>query len=270
MKVLTEMELRSELKKMGPVTSYAVPPGTILTPAARSYLSENKIDIVFADKCQISAQKDENSRDTGASGNIPKDLEETKEAFDKPRFLLLSARTKISDKPEAFTHLQGNKLVPKYHPRIKLRGKIDSLEANLIMAQVHAEKSKLSNLVKDLQEILDVTRSIMRAEVLSEPLEDKPIFGLSEDEIKEISHDPKKSIGINHFMPSHEMGETMAILNLVRTQIREIEIAACDAFCDRLEGPEREDIIRLLNRLSSAVYVMMCWLKAGKYCKVEV
>lgn len=266
MKVLTEIELRSELKKMGPVASYMVPPGTILTPAARSYLSENKINIVFADKL---AQKDEKSREAGVDENIPKDSKQTKEAFE-PKFLLLSARAKISDKPETFTHLHGNKLVPKYHPRIKLRGKIDSLEANLIMAQVHAEKSKLPNLAKDLQEILDAARSIMRAEVLSEPLVDKTIFGLSEDEIREISHDPKKSIGINHFMPSHEMGETMAILNLVRTQIREAEIAACEAFCDKLEGPEREDIIRLLNRLSSAIYVMMCWLKAGRYYKAEV
>ena len=57
----------------------------------------------------------------------------------------------------------------------------------------------------------------------------------------------------------------MAHLNLVRTQVRETELAAVEAFFDPTKGPEREDILTALNRLSSAVYVMMCRLKAGKY-----
>ena len=57
----------------------------------------------------------------------------------------------------------------------------------------------------------------------------------------------------------------MAHLNMVRTQVRETELAAVEAFFDPTEGLQREDIIKALNRMSSAVYVMMCRLKAGKY-----
>lgn len=265
MKVLTENDIRNELKKMGPVNKFVVSPGTILTPAARSYLNENKIEIIVADdidkKESANAKaKDEVERkkgaEDGAGGNLG-------------RYEVLVSSIKTNEKPEAFTHLHGNKLVPKIHPRVKLRGKIDSLEAFIIRAQALAEKNKVKKLAEDLEEILKTVRQLMRAEVLSEPVGDLNILGFKEDEIRRISHNPKGSIGVEHFIPDYKMGELMAELNLIRTQIRETELAACEAFFDPNEGLIREDIIKALNRLSSAVYIMMCWLKVGRYNKSE-
>lgn len=56
-KVLTEIDLRTNLKKLGPIATYKVPSGTILTPAARSYLSENKIEIVFSDENAVQEKE---------------------------------------------------------------------------------------------------------------------------------------------------------------------------------------------------------------------
>ena len=259
MKVLTEIDLRTNLKKMGPIAAYKVPAGTILTPAARSFLSENKIDIVFSDDEKIGSE--EGKRDAGQSTTSAVD----DRALKKPKYLLIGVGAGIDKKPEAYTHLYANNLVPKYHPRIKLRGRIDSLEAHIIITQVKAKQHNMGNIVKDLEEIMTLARNILRAEVLSEPVEEFALFGLSEQEIREISHNPKKTLGVSHFMPSHDMGEMMAHLNLVRTQVRETEIAAVEAFFDPTKGLQREDIIKALNRMSSAVYVMMCRLKAGKY-----
>ncbi|MDN5330899.1 MAG: ethanolamine utilization cobalamin adenosyltransferase [Tepidanaerobacteraceae bacterium] len=265
MKVLTEIDIRNELRKMGPVNKFVISPGTILTPAARSYLNENKIEIIVADdtKKEESANakaKDEvgckKGAEDGAGGN-------------PGRYEVLVSNIKTNEKPEGFTHLYGNKLVPKIHPRVKLRGKIDSLEAFIIKAQVLAEKNKVKKLAEDLEEILKTVRQLMRAEVLSEPVEDLNILGFKEDEIRRISHNPKGSIGVEHFMPDYKMGELMAELNLIRTQIREVELYACEAFFDPNEGFIRADIIKALNRLSSAVYIMMCWLRAGRYNKSE-
>lgn len=261
MKVLTEIDLRSNLKKTGPVTTYKVPSGTILTPAARSFLSENKIDIVFTDdekSGQMVEKKDADKYSTPADDD---------KAVKKPRYLLVGVGASIDKKPEAYTHLHGNNLVPKYHSRIKLRGKIDSLEAHIILAQVKSNQYKMEDMTKDLEEVLALSRNILRAEVLSEPLEEFTLFGLKEQEIREISHNPKKTLGISHFMPSHDMGDMMAHLNLVRTQVRETEIAAVEAFFHPIDGLQREDIIKALNRMSSALYVMMCRLKAGKYVR---
>lgn len=256
MKVLTELELRNELRKMGPVRRFVVPPGTIITPAARSYLNENKIELVYGEPETTSPPEEKVSKEEAEFKSVA-----------KKKFELLCAGVGLEDKPEHFTHLSGNKLVPKTHPRIKLRGKIDSLEAQIIMAQTQIAKIGFSQIVSQLEEVLTVVRNILRAEVLNEPLKEFELFGLSWSDIREISHHPKKFIGVDHVMPSWDMGEVMAYLNLIRTQIRECEIAACEAFYDEHEGMEREDIIKAFNRLSSALYVMMCWLRAGRYSK---
>ena len=53
-------------------------------------------------------------------------------------------------------------------------------------------------------------------------------------------------------MPGPRHGLRVARLNGLRTQVRQTELEAARAF------PEgREDIIRGLNRLSSAVYILM-------------
>ncbi|MGI6424577.1 MAG: cobalamin adenosyltransferase [Tepidanaerobacteraceae bacterium] len=258
MKVLTELDLRTNLKKMGQITAYKVPSGTILTPAARSFLSENKIDIIFSNDDEKGQREDKQdiTQDYSVSNN---------KVSKNKRYFLIEAGVRIDEKPEAYTHLYANNLVPKYHPRIKLRGKIDSLEAHIIITQTKAKKRKMENMVKDLEDILTLARNILRAEVLSETLEEFTLIGLTEQEIREISHNPKKTLGIPHFMPTHEMGEMMAELNLVRTQVRETELAAVEAFFNPTKGLQREDIVKALNRMSSAVYVIMCRLKAGKY-----
>jgi ethanolamine utilization cobalamin adenosyltransferase len=57
----------------------------------------------------------------------------------------------------------------------------------------------------------------------------------------------------------------MAQLNILRTQVRELELMAMDAFYVGEGKVEREDIIQALNRLSSLIYVLMVQLAAGKY-----
>lgn len=261
MKVLTEIELRSNLRKMDSVRTYKVPPGTILTPAARSFLSDRKIDVVFSDEKSTSSKKSQGS--AGKENNPEKESK----SKGKAKYYLLDAGIYTDKKPEAYTHINANNLVPKYHPRIKFRGKIDNLEAHIIRAQTIAERERMDLLVKELDEVLSIVKNILRAEVLSEPLEDFTLFGFTEQEIREMSHNPKKHIGVNHFFPSWDMGEMMACLNIVRTKIRETEVVAVETFFDPYKGLEREDIIKALNRLSSAIYVIMCRLLAGRYSR---
>jgi ethanolamine utilization cobalamin adenosyltransferase len=50
-------------------------------------------------------------------------------------------------------------------------------------------------------------------------------------------------------------------LNFLRTQIRETELAAVNAF----KQTEDYGIVQALNRLSSAAYLMFCRVLAGSY-----
>lgn len=166
------------------------------------------------------------------------------------------------EKPEEMTHLSGNVLVPKSHPRIAFRGMIDTLEAELLLAQEAAQDKP--QLLSALQEMLDFVRSLIRADVLNEPVAELRLCGLTETELREHSHFPQKYYAQPHFMPTYTDGRAMLQLNRVRTIVRQAELACYRAFCDRDGVLSRSDILTALNRLSSLCWILMIRLKAGQ------
>jgi ethanolamine utilization cobalamin adenosyltransferase len=166
-------------------------------------------------------------------------------------------------KPEHLTHLTGRRLVPKNHGRIRFRGIIDSLEADVIEAQSLASNLGEGWYTERLGEVLDCLRNIMASEVKETPLPELSLFGLSAEELRTQSHNVRETFGIAHPVPDYTMGPLAVRLNTLRTRIREGEIRAVSVF--RVKGGDgkpgdcgREDIIRALNRLSSAVYWLFC------------
>jgi ethanolamine utilization cobalamin adenosyltransferase len=109
-----------------------------------------------------------------------------------------------------------------------------------------------------LAEVLNYARAVMRAEVIGEKLPPMKLFGMDEGEIRDRSHNPMKYFGLPHFMPVKvDDGEAVLALNTLRTMAREVEIAAYEAFKTKSGAPDREDIVTGLNRLSSALYILM-------------
>lgn len=161
------------------------------------------------------------------------------------------------EKPEHMTHLHGDVLVPKTHPRIAFRGSIDLLEAELILC-------KLKTDIASLQEVLELARRLIRCDVLDEPVGDIHLGGLTEAEQRRRSHFPQEVYGIAHFMPEAEDGERIALLNRCRALCRKAELAACHAFADRDGNPSRPDILQALNRMSSFLYILMLEEKAKR------
>lgn len=60
-------------------------------------------------------------------------------------------------------------------------------------------------------------------------------------------------------MPEARHGRDVALLNLLRGKVREAEVTAAQVFITPQFAVQRADIMQALNRLSSAVYVMMIW-----------
>jgi ethanolamine utilization cobalamin adenosyltransferase len=158
-------------------------------------------------------------------------------------------------KPEYMTVLKEMAMVNKDHPMIRFRGKLDSLQSKILEIQIAFQKLGLD--VNGLEEVLSCTREIMRCEVVGRDFEEKPLLGMDSGEIHARSHNPFKYYGIPHFTPGLEHGEAVILLNSLRAQVREVERVAYDAFKGENDGPERLDILRVLNRLSSLFYVMM-------------
>jgi len=257
--VLTEASLRILLKDadLEAMKEYSVESGVIVTPSARSWLLENRIDLVVNGKRVSRAG---NPRRNSGKASDTETLE-----VNKPERYKLLADCPDEKKPEHMTALRGTTLVCKTHSIICLRGKLDSLIARIIEAQLAFKRLGLTKGFDELGETVELVRSIMRAEVLGEALEPVCLFEMDEAELRSRSHTPKKYYDTPHFFASADDGEAIVLLNSLRVASREVELEACRAFETDNGESERPDIIRALNRLSSAYYVMMLCVKAGEY-----
>jgi len=246
MKLITEQDLRAEIGGKD-LRSYRVDRGTIVTPSARQYLSDRKIELLVGEEAPAQPTRAAAPLPPGgAEGTEPK----------RARFIGPDGGT-FSEKPEHLTHLSGNRLVTKGHPRIAFRGRMDSLQSKIMELQVRAVELGNGVLAEELDELLDFARSLLAAEVTGRPVDDVPLLGLELDEIRAMSHNPKKTFGLGHIRPHYSMGALCVGLNALRSEVREVELAAFRAFSGNDGALDRLDILRALNRLSSAFYILM-------------
>lgn len=248
-KLLTDIELRAHWSRDRSDT-YCVAEGTILTPSARDFLREHGIRLRFT---------------------LPSGQTETMTTTPLPtrngKAVYRDAATgwEMDRKPEEMTHLRGNLLVPKIHPQIEFRGRLDSLMAKTLNVQLAAEECGLPQMVADLEELLSCMRRMLAAEVKDEPLAEICLMGMNSQEIRHNSHFVKSVYGIDHPVPNYKMGRVCIALNDLRTQVRETELSAARAFCQPDGTFQRTDIIEGLNRLSSCVYIILCRKLSGYY-----
>lgn len=225
----TEEMARANIRNRGGARVFFLGKGDSLTSGARDYLRAQHIEVRPAEEAKIDAYHLQN-------GAI------------------------LSEKPEHMTHLHGDVLVMKTHPRIALRGALDTLQAELLLCQLRCREP----LRVQLGEILAFARTVMRCEVLSEPLPEGKLCGLTEQEQRARSHRPQKYYGQAHFMPDVSDGETLLLLNRCRCAARAAELNAAAAFTDADGNAQRTDLLRALNRMSSILYLLMIAEKSGK------
>ena len=251
-KLLTDTELRARWLP-GQLPVFTVEEGTILTPSARDFIREHGIE--------LRVEK---------PGSAPSSMTRTPIPVERGKAVFVDYVTgeKLDHKPEEMTHLRGNLLVPKDHPQIEFRGRLDSLMAEIIRLQLLAEEEGLHAVTEDLEEVLGYVRLILGAEVKDEPLEEVRLLGMDSAGLRHASHDVQGTFGMQHPVPRYQMGRMCAELNRLRTLVRETELSAVRAFCAG-EACSHGDIIQGLNRLSSCVYIMFCRKISGFYDREE-
>ena len=151
----TEETVRAGIRVKDGSRVYYLPEGDRLTPSARDWLRNENVRILR-----------------------PQDA--------PPKVYTTLFGGTLTGKPEHMTHLYGNVLVPKDHPRIAFRGMIDALEAEILLCQNTAAQEKHTELVRALQEILDFVRSLIRADVLGEPVAEVKLCGLDAQALREV------------------------------------------------------------------------------------
>ena len=213
MRYITERELRDQFAS-GVPENYQVPAGCMLTPAARQYL----LDL------RLYRHPDTRTKASSPAG---------------------------AGKPEHMTNLNAHEMVCKDHPRIVLRGKLDTLESEILVLLTECSGEWRA----PLQDALCLTRAILAAEVRETPLQPWKLDGMDAEEVHRCSHHPEQFGFPGHILPAAEHGRTAAQFNRLRALTRETELAAVHAFWNG-QRVEREDLIKALNRMSSYFYVL--------------
>ena len=224
----TEQNVRDNIRNRDGKRVFFLGKTDQLTSGARDYLRRERIEIRPAETAQIEVYR-------------------------------LPDGSTLTQKPEHMTHLYGDVLVRKTHPRIEFRGKVDLLEAEIMLCQLNTPEFR-----KELGEILNLARMLIRCDVMNEPVPEGKLCGLTEAEIRKQSHFPQEYFSQPHFMPEYTDGVEILHLNRCRCAARSAELAACHAFMDADGVPLRPDILRAMNRLSSMLYILMIRSKSAQ------
>lgn len=224
----TQTAVQDNLRNLNGKRVFVLAPGDRLTASARDWLNGQKVRIIAPEELKKEEYKTENG-------------------------------SYFKEKPEYMTHLNSEILVSKTHPRIAFRGKMDLLEAELLLCQ----QSLSGELAGQVGEILRLARDILRWEVLGEPAGELRLCGLSQEQLRQHSHFPQKYYDQPHFMPQATDSREILLLNKARCAARQAELAAVAAF-ETPSGCSREDLLRALNRMSSMLYILMLRLKKDK------
>lgn len=215
MRYITERELRDQFAK-GIPERYDVPADAKLTPAARQYLMDLRL-----------------FHHPGTSAGTA------------------SAVQPNGKKPEHMTHLNARELVCKTHPRITFRGKLDSLECEIMLLQLSSPAEWYTR----LEDALKLVRLVMMSEVKDVPMPAWTLDGMDAQQVHRCSHHPEQFGFSGHILPAPEHGLLAAQMNRLRALARETELAAVHAFWDG-QSLAHEDCVMALNRLSSYFYVL--------------
>lgn len=230
-----------------------LPADSRLTPAARDLLNARRIRIRYIDEVGRVFV------DTGASEAAERQRVHplTTSAQHETAACLLCHQP-VGKKPDALTHLNASTFVAKNDPRIAFRGRVDSAIAQAVLLQTDWQ---CNGTEKTLQRMLADVRAglgnVLRCETLDEAMPPIVMGEFDEAQIHAISHNPLKHLGHDHIVPALEHGPVVARLNVLRAMIREAEVAGAQAFISTSFSISRGDVLQGLNRLSSAVYVLM-------------
>ena len=219
MEILTDIALRAHWFRSHE-KAYHVSKDTMLTPAARDFIREHGITLIYEDSALEGQPEVEVS-------SVPESVKTVNQLPDeampmaavpqgadhKPQYVNGETGEVLSVKPENMTHLHGNVLVPKTHPQIAFRGMLDSLEAKIMSLQVVASENGLHRLTDALDEVLAYVRQILSAEVLDKELGEIHLLCLDSAGLRYESHHIKEIYGIPHPMPEYRMGRICIGLN---------------------------------------------------------
>ena len=279
MPIVTEAELREQLGVPRRGAVLAVPAGARLTPAADDLVRAWELELAEAGGVDAAAGPTSGrepplpgtGREPPAAGTPSR---ATGQAWDRPgRFPVVlegevptchSCGSAVRDKPSHLTQLDAHRFAPKTDPRIRLRGRLDSLHALTLAVAARARGEGYTDTAGHLDTLAAYCRELLAAEYHARAPGALALAGLDEATIHHASHHPQEAVGLPHLVPDATHPETLHWLNVLRCQVREAEVLVLDAYPPERDHTEvARGLARAVNRLSSGVYVLELRLAAA-------
>jgi ethanolamine utilization cobalamin adenosyltransferase len=252
--IVTEAALREQLRRPTMRARVTVPAGATLSPAAQDFVAQWHLELAE----EVAAGRGTTTAD--GHWNRPSSFPV---ALDGDLLRCVSCGEQVNEKPDQMTQLDACHLAPKTAPRIRLRGRLDSLQALTLLAATRARAAGLPPLTAALEEAAAYCRELLSAEYNERPAAPLELDGRDETALRGATHAPERELGIAHLTPGADDPELLHWLNVLRCDVREVEIVALDAF----PSPHHAygaSIVHALNRLSSAVYYLELRLAADR------
>jgi ethanolamine utilization cobalamin adenosyltransferase len=266
---ITENCLRERFG-LGRGSEIRLPAGSRLTPAAQDLLDERNIVVKYVDVAgRVFLRETSSRRKPGLrrvhplSGGVAR-----RKGVRSGPHAAVSRNGAQEVAPYTPAYPDARAPVAKNDPRLKLCGKLDSVIALAVLIQTEFDpEGRYPTQARLLGDIRSALGNALKAEVDGGPM--SPVFmgDMDEEMLHAVSHNPMKYLGHDHLLPEADQGARTARLNLLRAQIREAELYAADMYTARDGAVTRPDLMRGLNRLSSAVYVLMlftCLAEKGR------
>jgi len=271
--IVTESDLREQLGTPCRGAVLRVPAGARLTPAADDLVRAWDLQLEEHGTASRSAPDAARSpgrgpRSEGAPAPRQPEVDRARSGapWDRPgRFPVVldgelptcaTCGSAVRDKPSHLTQLDAQRFAPKTDPRIRLRGRLDTLHALTLVVQARARADGWDQTAGQLDSIAAYVRELLAAEYQARPPGAIALAGLDEDTIHHASHHPEEAVGLPHLVPDDAHPELLHWLNLLRCQVRETEVLVLDAYPPGSSGDVGAGLSHGVNRLSSAVYVL--------------
>lgn len=255
---VTEAELREQVRRPSPGASVRIAPGARLSPAAADFVAQWGLVVHETPGPASGVHADPRS--------VPRPEWDVPSRFpveDVEAPLCTACGSAVHDKADGQTQLNATHYAGKTHPRIVLRGRVDSLHALVLMAQHEALSSGRSEAAAGLGTLAAYCRELISAEYNERPVAEAAIGGLDIEAIHRVTHDPLTELGVDHLTIDGSASLLQQLLNVLRTQSREVEIVALQAF----PSPHHAygaGICHALNRFSSIAYYLQLQLAVSE------
>jgi ethanolamine utilization cobalamin adenosyltransferase len=247
--ILSEQELRERLGTVRRGAIVEVAPGVRLTPAADDLVRAWELELREVPAGDVPGGPAPQPT-WDAPGRFPVVFE-----GDPPSCVTCGGQ--IRDKPSHLTQLDGRFFAPKTDTRVRLRGRLDSLQALSLLVAARAAGDGWSELAAHLGSVAAYCRELLAAEYHLRPPGALVIAGLDEEALHHASHHPEEAAGLDHLVPDGSHPEVLHWLNWLRCQVREAEVVALDAFPpEHHPGSDGGPLAQAVNRLSSAIYYL--------------